>query len=168
VIVQVICDDCNGTGISEYVSHGPTEADVEPIRCPACGGFGAVETADSVVAAWNKAVETAASLADAEAPNVAAAIRAIAQPEDDMMPPVRAATPPLSDQHIKRMVDRFLGWRLPENFRPDGGISFKPTFNDHLPQPMKHEPSGTNLFDATQAEAMVRHMVEGITTETAA
>ncbi len=27
---------------------------------------------------------------------------------------------------------------------------------------MKHEPSGTNLFDATQADAMVRHMIEGL------
>jgi hypothetical protein len=27
---------------------------------------------------------------------------------------------------------------------------------------MKHEPSGTNLFDATQADAMVRHMLEGL------
>ena len=29
---------------------------------------------------------------------------------------------------IKHLVDRFLGWRLPENFQPDCGISFKPTF----------------------------------------
>jgi hypothetical protein len=27
---------------------------------------------------------------------------------------------------------------------------------------MKHEPSGTNLFDATQADAMVRYMIEGL------
>ena len=68
----------------------------------------------------------------------------------------------MTNQQIKHMVDRFLGWRLPENFSPDAGISFKPTFNDHLPQPMKYEPSGTNLFDATQADAMVRYMVEGM------
>ena len=68
----------------------------------------------------------------------------------------------MTDAQIKHMVDRFLGWRLPENFTPDAGISFKPTFNDHLPVPMKHEPTGTNLFDATQADAMVRYLVEGL------
>lgn len=69
---------------------------------------------------------------------------------------------PLSDEQVKHMVDRFLAWRLPENFSPDGGISFKPTFNDHLPTPTKHEPSGTNLFDYDQAEAMVRYMTQGL------
>lgn len=63
------------------------------------------------------------------------------------------------DEEVKRMVDRFLAWRLPDNFSPDGGISFKATFNDHLPKPTRHQPSGTNLLDATQAEAMVRHML---------
>ncbi len=69
---------------------------------------------------------------------------------------------PLTDEQIKHMVDRFLGWKLPANFSPDGGISFKATFNDHLPTPMRHEPSGTNLFDCDQATAMVRYMVEGL------
>lgn len=31
----------------------------------------------------------------------------------------------LTDVQIKHMVDRFLAWRLPENFNPDGGISFE-------------------------------------------
>lgn len=66
------------------------------------------------------------------------------------------------EEQIKHMVDRFLRWRLPENFTPDAGISFKATFNDHLPQPAKHNPTGTNLFDATQADAMVRYMVDGL------
>src|SRR6478609_6449106 len=66
----------------------------------------------------------------------------------------------MTEQQIKHMVERFLGWKLPENFSPDAGISFTKTFNDHMPQPMKHEPMGTNLFDATQAEAMVRYMVK--------
>src|SRR5438132_946115 len=60
-----------------------------------------------------------------------------------------------TEDQIKHMVDRFLSWKLPENFNPDGGISFKRTFNEHTAFPMKHEPSGTNLFDATQADAMV-------------
>lgn len=62
---------------------------------------------------------------------------------------------------ISHMVNRFLGWRLPENFNPDAGISFTPCFNEHLTHPTRHQPTGTNLFDATQAEAMVRYMVEG-------
>jgi hypothetical protein len=65
-------------------------------------------------------------------------------------------------KQIEHMVNRFLGWKLPEDFSPDAGISFKAAFNEHTPHPMKHEPSGTNLFDATQADAMVRHMVEGL------
>lgn len=68
-------------------------------------------------------------------------------------------------EQIKHMVDRFLGWKLPENFNPDGGISFKKTFNEHTDHPMKHEPSGTNLLDAMQAEEMVRYMIEGMPEE---
>ena len=67
----------------------------------------------------------------------------------------------MTDDQIKRMVNRFLQWRLPENFAPDGGISFKATFNEHTAHPMRHEPVGTNLFNAVQAEAMVRHMLGG-------
>jgi hypothetical protein len=68
----------------------------------------------------------------------------------------------MTEDQIKHMVDRFLGWRLPENFNPDCGISFKRDFNEHTARPMKHEPTGTNLFDATQATAMVRHMLDGL------
>lgn len=68
----------------------------------------------------------------------------------------------ISEEQIKHMVDRFLRWKLPENFAPDAGISFKAAFNEQTAHPMKHEPVGTNLFDATQAEAMVRYMIEGM------
>lgn len=68
----------------------------------------------------------------------------------------------MTEAQIKHMVNRFLAWRLPENFSPDAGISFKPDYNEHTAHPMKHEPTGTNLFDATQAEEMVRHMIEGL------
>jgi len=75
----------------------------------------------------------------------------------------------MTDEQIKYMVDRFLAWRLPDNFRPDAGISFNPEYNveynaaQGLP-PARHHPTGTNLFDATQAEAMVRYMVSGMST----
>lgn len=65
----------------------------------------------------------------------------------------------MTNEQIKHMVDRFLRWRLPDNFSPDGGINFMPRYNAGK---MLHEPVGTNLFDAEQAEAMVRYMVEGI------
>jgi hypothetical protein len=70
----------------------------------------------------------------------------------------------MTDEQIKHMVDRFLGWKLPrDTFNPDGGISFdKKPYNTHTAHPMQHEPSGTNLFDAEQATAMVRYMVEGM------
>jgi hypothetical protein len=73
----------------------------------------------------------------------------------------------MTDEQIKYMVDRFLGWRLPEHFNPDGGITFNPEYNVEfnasrgLP-PARHQPSGTNLFGADQAETMVRYMVEGL------
>ena len=68
----------------------------------------------------------------------------------------------MTEDQIKYMVDRFLGWKLPENFNPDAGISFKATFNEHTAYQGKHRPSGTNVFDATQADAMVRYMIEGM------
>lgn len=68
----------------------------------------------------------------------------------------------MTEAQIKHMVDRFLAWKLPEDFHPDSGISFKREFNEHTPWPMKHEPSGTNLFNADQAGAMVRYMVENL------
>lgn len=65
----------------------------------------------------------------------------------------------MTDAQIKQMVDRFLSWKLPESFSPDGGISFKRTFNEHTAHPLTHAPSGTNLFTATEAEQMVRFML---------
>lgn len=73
----------------------------------------------------------------------------------------------MTDEQIKYMVDRFLGWRLPEHFRPDAGISFNAEYNVEYnaargKPPARHQPSGTNLFDAQQAQEMVRYMVEGM------
>lgn len=67
----------------------------------------------------------------------------------------------MTDEQIQAMVSRFLQWKLPADFSPDGGISFKPMSNEHTAHPMRHEPVGTNLFTAAQAEAMVRHMLGG-------
>lgn len=73
----------------------------------------------------------------------------------------------MTDDQIKHMVQRFLGWRLPDNFSPDCGITFSPEFNVEFNAgrgrpPDRHQPVGTNLLDAGQAEAMVRYMAEGM------
>ncbi len=74
----------------------------------------------------------------------------------------------MTDEQIKYMRDRFLTWKLPrDTFNPDCGISFdKRPYNTHTPHPAQYDPSGTNLFDATQAEAMIRHMIEGLPSAT--
>lgn len=62
----------------------------------------------------------------------------------------------MNEDLVKHMVDRFLGWKLPQDFSPDAGISFKKPEN-----PAPHWwPSGTNLLDANQAEAMIRYLLE--------
>ena len=68
----------------------------------------------------------------------------------------------MTDEQIKHMVDRFLSWRLPDDFSPDAGISFKPTFNEHTAHPMRHNPTGTNLLSAEQATMMIKHIIVGI------
>lgn len=64
---------------------------------------------------------------------------------------------------VQHMVNRFLNWKLPDDFAPDCGISFdidKCRFGSNV-----HFPSGTNLFTATQAEAMIRYILKGATDE---
>lgn len=69
----------------------------------------------------------------------------------------------MTEAQIKHMVDRFLGWRLPENFQPDCGIKFDADAAKKIdPRNARYEPNGTNLFDYTQAASMVRHMLEGL------
>lgn len=70
----------------------------------------------------------------------------------------------MSEENIKRMVERFLQWKLPEDFSPDCGISFKSEFNEHTAHPMKNKPTGTNLFNAAQAEAMIRFITDEFNT----
>lgn len=67
----------------------------------------------------------------------------------------------MTDAQIKHMVQRFLSWKLPDPFRPDNGISFTPPFIEE-PMRSRHWPVGTNLIGVEEAEAMVRHMIEGL------
>jgi hypothetical protein len=65
----------------------------------------------------------------------------------------------MNEDQVKHMVDRFLNWRLPNDFNPDNGISaMRPNYGPNV----EWTPVGTNLFSATQADAMVRHMIEGM------
>jgi len=68
----------------------------------------------------------------------------------------------MNDEQIKRMVNRFLAWKLPADFAPDNGISFEPISNAGSHHEYRREPVGTNLLTATQAEEMVRHMLDGM------
>jgi hypothetical protein len=66
---------------------------------------------------------------------------------------------------VNKMVDRFLGWKLPSDFSPDAGINFNklPHLHD------SHEwPIGTNLLTAPQAKAMFEYVLSGATVELAA
>lgn len=65
----------------------------------------------------------------------------------------------MTDEQIKHMANRFLAWRLPSDFNPDGGISYQ---RPNYAPSVDASPVGTNLFTATQAESMVRHMLEGL------
>lgn len=65
----------------------------------------------------------------------------------------------MNDAQIKHMVDRFLVWKLPYNFKPDNGISaVRPNYAPEV----SWEPMGTNLLDGIQATEMVYHMVAGL------
>ena len=68
----------------------------------------------------------------------------------------------MTNEQIREMTNRFLAWKLPADFHPDAGISFMPDYNVGTAHPMKHEPTGTNLLTYSQAEAMIRHMLEGL------
>lgn len=58
------------------------------------------------------------------------------------------------------MVSRFLCWKLPDDFAPDAGITFKRVYNEKSPFGVSHhEPVGTNLFTAPQARAMLEHVL---------
>ncbi len=58
---------------------------------------------------------------------------------------------------IKIMVDKFLGWKLPEHFHPDCGIVFTKRHSIGTQFESNYEPAGTNLFSASQAEEMFDH-----------
>ncbi|MGV0909230.1 hypothetical protein [Martelella sp. FOR1707] len=68
----------------------------------------------------------------------------------------------MTDEQIDHMVERFLTWKLPEDFEPDGGISFRKKTIGGDGWEETYKPVGTNLLNARQAEAMVCHMLSGL------
>lgn len=67
----------------------------------------------------------------------------------------------MTNEQIEQMVQRFLSWKLPADFHPDGGVSFSRDYNVGTPYAGKHEPVGTNLLNYSQAKEMVLHMLAG-------
>ena len=63
----------------------------------------------------------------------------------------------MNDHQIDQMVTRFLSWKLPKDFHPDGGMVFIPTKGRGHDSP--HWPCGTNLLNAQQAREMILHML---------
>lgn len=63
----------------------------------------------------------------------------------------------MKEQLVKQMIDRFLCWKLPEDFGPDAGIRFAPSpFQTH---DGPHWPTGTNLLHAGQAKALFEYLI---------
>jgi hypothetical protein len=63
---------------------------------------------------------------------------------------------------IEALVDRFLAWKVPPTFGPDGGITFKPSNGMSREQAYAQPgwwPIGTNLFTATEARQMLEHLL---------
>lgn len=73
-------------------------------------------------------------------------------------------TPNFTAEQIDYMANKFLGWHLPKNFNPDGGISFEPVAGKGTPYEYNRIPQGTNFLSFEQAREMVRHIVEGLPT----
>lgn len=65
--------------------------------------------------------------------------------------------PDAPDDVIEQAVNRFLSWKLPKDFHPDGGVAFIPTKGRGYDSP--HWPIGTNLFNAEQAREMLRYVL---------
>lgn len=72
------------------------------------------------------------------------------------LPSIKAAA---REKIVKIMTDRFLQWKLPDDFNPDGGITFKKIANEGTNYPHTYNPVGTNLFSSTQAEAMIEYLL---------
>lgn len=92
------------------------------------------------------------SQANALAADQAGEIAVLAAQVRELQETVTALQKPAEARVTDAMVTRFLGWKLPDDFAPDCGISFTAPKNTHW-------PSGTNLLHAQQARAMLEHIL---------
>src|SRR6185312_11455287 len=93
------------------------------------------------------------SIAEGEARRVADKIAALSPTvsEADEAAARVVARAKEAEELVKRMVNRFLNWKLPADFHPDNGISCqRPNYGPNV----AWEPVGTNLLSYTQAETM--------------
>lgn len=107
--------------------------------CGRIGGKGMVELPKWLIAAWKKHIT------------------------------IKSKGCPMKTEEIDKMVDRFLTWKLPHDFSPDGGISFARTYNGYengvFTQDIERTPEdpawpvGTNLLTAEQARSMIEHIL---------
>lgn len=59
-----------------------------------------------------------------------------------------------SPTKLDEAVNRFLSWQLPVDWTPDGGVQLNKEYADRYGM-----PTGTNLLDAEQARAMLKHVL---------
>lgn len=78
----------------------------------------------------------------------------------------------VESRSVDALVQRFLGWKLPADFAPDGGVTFERSYNvpgdgggvvtkQRLPDDPGRWPIGTNILNAEQARAMIMHLLAG-------
>jgi hypothetical protein len=63
-----------------------------------------------------------------------------------------------TSEELDRLVNRFLAYSFPEDFHPDGGITFEKFGNVGTKHQYTRRPMGTNLLDARQAREMFEHL----------
>lgn len=63
----------------------------------------------------------------------------------------QSGLPSVNGVELDEMTNRFLAWKLPADFAPDGGVARTESFSEHT--------SGTNVLNYDQAREMLRHVV---------
>lgn len=89
-------------------------------------------------------------------------------PSNVVQRPLYLAPPPAAQvPDVAEMVNRFLGWKLPQDFYPDAGIAFDANLHDRWGGYPKSWPVGTNLLNANQAKAMIEYLLAAAPTHEA-
>ena len=138
------CPFCGGTNI-EYLHQRPHSLSNQHAHWHVCQADGcgaetdASETHEGAVKMWNRRAT---------------------------LTTIPSATEHAQMNVTEEMLTRFLSWKLPSDFMPDAGITFKRVYNESSPYgPSVHEPTGTNLLTADQARAMLEHVLSSRATE---